>query len=95
MWINPNTGLGWTGEEEAAFAAIMATGQLERLPAIRLYRRMRGNLNRALTLCRETAGLKAQRSGRTPKRLKGQFVRLNRSLTNPRGSSEANHAHAL
>ena len=95
MWINPKTGLGWTDEEETAFAEIMAAGQIERLPAIRLYRRCRSNLNRALEYARETAGLKAKRSGGVTKRLKGQFVRLNRSLANPRASSEENHAHTL
>lgn len=48
MWTNPQTGKGWTDEEEAAFSAIMEAGKMERLPAIRLYRRLRGDLKKAL-----------------------------------------------
>lgn len=41
---------GWTPEEEAAFARLMEVGRLERVPAIRLYRRCGGNLDRALRI---------------------------------------------
>lgn len=97
MWINPNTGKGWTDAEEAAFAQIMAAGRLERLPAIRLYRRCRCALNRALQIASESSELKGKRnvSGRHAQRLKGQFVRLNRHEANRLASSEENHVHAL
>jgi len=40
---------GWTAAEESAFAQIMQVGHLDRLPAIRLYRRS-GELNKALVI---------------------------------------------
>ena len=55
----------WTPEEEAAFARLMKVGPLERLPAIRLYRRCRGNLDRALRIAeagRPTPGELARRA---------------------------------
>jgi len=55
IWINPNTGKGWTDEEECAFAEIMAAGKLERLPAIRLYRRFKGDLGKAVKCARRDA----------------------------------------
>jgi hypothetical protein len=47
---------GWTAaeESESAFAQIMQVGHLDRLPAIRLYRRS-GGLNRALVIDRAEA----------------------------------------
>jgi hypothetical protein len=39
---------GWAAAEESAFAQIMQIGHLDRLPAIRLYRRS-GELNEAPT----------------------------------------------
>lgn len=48
MWINPKTGKGWTDDEEAAFAELMAAGRLERLPAIRLWKRFNRDLKKAL-----------------------------------------------
>lgn len=84
--MNHETGKGWTNAEEKAFAQIMATGELDRLSAIRLYRRMQGNLAKALRYASESREMKAQRSvclvqARHAKRLKGQFDRENRPLT--------------
>lgn len=47
---NPRTSKSWNDFEESAFAAIMNAGLLERLPAIRLYRRCKSDLARALVL---------------------------------------------
>lgn len=55
MWLNPKTGKGWSDAEEADFAQLMAAGNLERLPAIRLYRRMKCDLQKALKYARERA----------------------------------------
>jgi hypothetical protein len=55
MWINPKTDKSWTDEEECAFAEIMAAGKLERLTAIRLYRRFKGDLQKALKSARRDA----------------------------------------
>jgi hypothetical protein len=57
LWLNPRTGKGWTDEEEQVFAEIMRAGRLERLPAIRLYKRCRSNASEAVTLARECYGL--------------------------------------
>jgi hypothetical protein len=43
---------GWTREEEAAFYELMMAGELERLPAIRMYWRFGGNVKRALSYVR-------------------------------------------
>lgn len=40
----------WSEVEERDFARVMETGKLKRLPAIRLYRRCRGNLDKALAI---------------------------------------------
>lgn len=43
----------WSALEELAFDEIMKTGGLERLPAIRLYRRCGSDLPKALTIARD------------------------------------------
>jgi hypothetical protein len=50
----------WTEQEEQAFADIMAAGRLERLPAIRLFRRCKDNLTRALVIATAEAPSDAQ-----------------------------------
>jgi len=86
MWINPNTNKGWTDEEECALAEIMGARSLDRLSAIRLYRRFKGDLRKALKYActsgnpelqanRQVALVKARRA----RRLKGVFYRENRS----------------
>lgn len=40
----------WNTTEESAFADLMVAGRLGRLAAIRLYRRARGNLARAIAI---------------------------------------------
>jgi hypothetical protein len=40
----------WTATEEKAFAQLMEAGRLERVPAIRVYRRYKGNMTRAMGL---------------------------------------------
>ena len=45
----------WTDDEEAAFAEIMAAGGIERLPAIRLWKRFHRDLKKALRHARDGA----------------------------------------
>jgi hypothetical protein len=45
----------WSELEERDFAKVMEAGKLERMPAIRLYRRCRGNLDRALVIATANA----------------------------------------
>jgi hypothetical protein len=47
----------WTTTEETAFQQIAQAGQLERLPAIRLYRRFRGDLSKALHIAKTVYGM--------------------------------------
>ena len=69
----------WTDEEEQAFAELMAAG-LERLAAIRLYRRMEGDLKKAMKHAKATQARKEVAS----ERFKGRFHRQNRPQTNER-----------
>lgn len=56
MWINARTGKGWNDAEESAFETTMAAGKLERMEAIRLYRRMGGDLKKALQYANSQSG---------------------------------------
>ena len=47
---------GWTAAEESAFQQIMAVSDLDRLPAIRLYRRCKDNLAKALQIAKDCYG---------------------------------------
>jgi hypothetical protein len=47
MWLNPNTGKGWTDSEEQAFAQLQATG-LTRIRSIQLWKRFRRDTTKAL-----------------------------------------------
>jgi hypothetical protein len=40
----------WTPIDEDAFSQLMQVGRMKRMEAVRLYRRCRGNLNRAITI---------------------------------------------
>ena len=51
----------WTDEQESAFASIMAAGNLERLDAIRLYRRNRENLSRSLAIAKANVRIPKQK----------------------------------
>ena len=84
MWVNPRTGKGWTDEEERAFAQLMAAGGLERMEAIRLYRRFKCDLKRALQYAtgRNEGAAAKKRDG---KRFKGMFLRSERSEANAAG----------
>jgi len=53
MYINPNTGKGWTDAEEATFTSIMRIGHLTRIKAIHLFKRCRSNATMALRLAAE------------------------------------------
>ena len=76
MWINEKTGKGWSDEEEAAFAQLMEAGGMERLPAIRLYRRMDCNLEKALRHAKEQGELRHRTDqARKEKRFKGGTFR--------------------
>jgi hypothetical protein len=50
----------WNQQDETAFAELMRVGRLERLPAIRLYRRCGDNLARALGVASAEAPTDAQ-----------------------------------
>ena len=54
----------WGEVEERDFAKVMEVGKLERMPAIRLYRRCRGNLDRALAIAAADAPTDAEVSRR-------------------------------
>jgi hypothetical protein len=69
----------WTDEEEQALARLMATG-LERLAAIRLFRRMKGDLKKAL----KHAKASEKRKEVARQRFKPRFHRQNRPQTNER-----------
>lgn len=47
----------WTAAEESAFRQIMTVSDLERLPAIRLYRRCKSNLAKALQIAKDCYGM--------------------------------------
>jgi hypothetical protein len=53
MYINPNTGKGWTDAEEATFADIMRIGHLTRIKAIHLWARCKRNTEKSLALAAE------------------------------------------
>jgi hypothetical protein len=57
MWINPNTGKGWTDDEEATFAEIMRITGMERIAAIQLFRRCKSNAVKAINVARRNCGL--------------------------------------
>jgi hypothetical protein len=40
----------WTPAEEDVFSQLMEIGRLKRMEAVRLYRRSKGNLNRAISI---------------------------------------------
>ena len=89
MYINPNTGKGWTDAEEATFADIMRIGHLTRIKAIHLFRRCRSNAAKAITMAQEnygmtneqTAGLERTRTARIAGLAKArQTVAQNRQI---------------
>jgi len=51
--INQKTGKGWTDAEEAAFAKIQQTSRLNRIEAIKLFRRFKGDVPRALAIAKQ------------------------------------------
>lgn len=53
MWINSNTGKGWTDAEEVTFADIMRIGHLTRIKANQLWARCKHNTEKALALAAE------------------------------------------
>jgi hypothetical protein len=77
----------WTEQEERAFADLMKAGRLERLPAIRLYRRCKDDLTRALAVAVAEAPTDAQIARR---KAVGDRMRVRhaqkRSKTVPTGS---------
>jgi hypothetical protein len=77
MWTNPRTGKGWTDEEESSFLQVIAAGSIKRMEAIRLYRRMKADLKRALTHARERGEGKES----VAMRFKGQMQGQNQSET--------------
>jgi hypothetical protein len=47
-YTNPETGKGWTDEEEAAFAGIQSVSRLTRIAAIQLWKRFKKDSGKAL-----------------------------------------------
>ena len=45
----------WTPQEEHAFSQLMKAGQMKRMEAVRLYRRCKDNLKRALSIAAANA----------------------------------------
>lgn len=96
----------WTHEEESAFKQIMGVGSLERLPAIRLYRRCKDDLTKALQIAKDYYGLSdAQKTAyeqsrakrlaglaraRAAKRLKGSIQQRNPRVL-PFGATQASN----
>lgn len=94
--------IGWTPTEESAFRQIVAVTDLERLPAIRLYRRCKDNLAKALQIAKDCYGMsetqraayeqnKAARlaglvKAREARRLKGSIQQIN---TSPQATTTA------
>jgi hypothetical protein len=70
----------WTAEEEQAVAALMAAGGLKRPAAIRLFRRMKGDLKKALKHASESQVRKEV----ARQRFKGQLQGQNPPLANDR-----------
>jgi hypothetical protein len=52
-WINPNTGKGWTDEEEATFAEIQDVSRLTRIQAIQLWKRFKKNQVKAVAVAKK------------------------------------------
>jgi hypothetical protein len=84
----------WTPNEESAFGQLMQVGHLERMPAIRLYRRCRCDLKKALAIATMEASTKAARiaqgkrmsASNAAKRLENGFIAVVRHT----GASQAN-----
>jgi len=51
--INPKTDKLWTKQEEAAFAQIQEASRLNRIEAIKLFRRFKGDVPRALAIAKQ------------------------------------------
>jgi hypothetical protein len=89
--------IGWTPAEESAFGQIMAASDLGRFPAIRLYRRCKDNLAKALQIAEGCYGMSdTQRAAyhqnkvarvvglakaREARRLKGSIQQRNRGAS--------------
>jgi hypothetical protein len=83
----------WTPVEEDAFSQLMQAGRLKRLEAIRLYRRCKDNLKRALSIATANAPTAEQVTRRAAfgesARLKAAERRqANRSLIPPAKSQD-------
>ena len=65
--------LGWTSAEESAFAQIMQAGHLDRMRAVRLYRRCGEDLTRGLEIARAEAPTEAESISR---KASGERLRL-------------------
>lgn len=72
---------GWTSAEERAFGRIMRAGLLERLPAIRLYRRCESSELKALNIARRPSDAEIQR-----RNVQSERMRIR---------NEANHAKVV
>jgi hypothetical protein len=72
LWISPNTGKGWTDDEEAAFAPLIETG-LTRIQAIQMWKRFHKDLPKALKYAHGNKAMKAANRERAAKRVKGAF----------------------
>ncbi len=94
MWTNPRTRKCWSDEEESAFEQLMEVGGLERLDAIRLFRRFRGDLRRALKYAKGRSEPKRDAGlikARGTKRLKWGFLQTESSQVKPAGGDSGLH----
>lgn len=89
----------WTPNEESAFGQLMHVGHLERMPAIRLYRRCRCDLKKALAIAVEEAPARAARitqgkrlsESNAAKRSANGFI----AVVRPTGRLQANAAENM
>jgi hypothetical protein len=96
----------WTSEEESAFQQIMAVSDLERLPAIRLFRRCNDDLAKALKIAKECYRMSNERravyektkvariaglaKAREARRLNRPIEQRNMGAVGSRGTEEGN-----
>lgn len=78
----------WTQEQEMAFARIMEVGHIDRLPAIRLFRRYSNDLAKALEIATSNLATEAQREAYDTTRV-ARLVSLTKARATRAGNSRA------
>ena len=84
----------WTEVDERAFAQLMRVAHLERMPAIRLYRRCSSHLEKALAIAMREAPTDNEivRRKACAEACRQRALRLRQQLTSERGSKSAARA---